>query len=251
MIKPKNNKLTASLAIAAFVAMSFGSANAAITITNTGSRVNQFSSGSTLATLDFSVLSTTTNTAVFFIYEFDGGNSVATATFAGEAMTIVRTDRVVIGYLANSTNKTGNIVLSAGTGTGNELAYWGLAQGIDTTDITTAVGSSISGNTQTNATLPSLNVGDVVFSGFAVNNFTAAAYSGGLVSFNGGGTEFDGIVTTDTVGTAGNFAASTTVASGAGTQAGISIAFTAAIPEPSAAILGSLGVLFLFRRRRA
>lgn len=249
-----------TIALLATLAIS-QSAHAAVTITNTGSRNNtSFTSAgtatnptNTLATLDFSNLTSTANTAVFFVYEYDGGNSSAGATFAGQTMNIERTDRVVIGWLAAPTNKSGDIKLFAGTGDGNELAYWGLAEGIDTTDITTAVGTAINTTTdiQTNATLSNLSVGDVVISGFAVNNFAAAAYSDGLVTINGSSTQFDGKIASYTVGTAGSFSPTTQIADGATlAPGGISIAFTAVIPEPSAALLGSLGALALLRRRR-
>jgi hypothetical protein len=254
-MKPKSRQLSrssAAFAILLIASIASGVSQGAITITNTGTRNTNFTSGTTLATMDFSVLSSTTNTAVFFVFQADAGNATPSATFAGQAMTVVAgVDRNLIGYLANPTSKSGNIVVTTGTSSEVEIAYWGLAQGIDTSSIKTAIGSSIVGTTQTNATLSSLNVGDVVISGFAVNNFTAAAYSGGLISHNGSVTGYDSTIRMDTVVTAGNFAASTTVASGAGTPTGASIAFTAAIPEPaSAGLIGIAGMLGLLRRRR-
>lgn len=77
----------------------------------------------------------------------------------------------------------------------------------------------------------------MVYSGFAVNNFAGAAYSGGLAMFNGDGGEYDAIITSNSVASAGDYSASTTIDSGASlAPGGISIAFTPAPGNPIIAI---------------
>ena len=209
--------------------ISFLPAIAQVTVTHTGSRTNEFTSGSTLATLDFSSLPDSNNTVVFFIYCWDGPSGAASATFAGEGMTTFVTDRVVLGYLDDPSSLSGNIVLNAPVGTSLELAYWGLAQGVDTANLKTAVGTTISGGVQSNAALSALSVGDIVYSCFTVNNFGGAAYSGGLASYDGSSAGFDGIITTDTIPSDGDYSATTGIdPSATETPGGISIAFTEA-----------------------
>lgn len=133
--------------------------NAQVTVTHTGSRTNNFTSGTTLATLDFSSLPDSSNTVVFFVYCMDNYAGSSSATFADEPMRTFDTDRVVLGYLENPLSQSGDIVLNARVGTtALELAYWGLAQGVDITSIKTAVGTTISGGVQSNAALSYLSV---------------------------------------------------------------------------------------------
>jgi len=205
--------------------------------------------------------SSTANTAVFFLFGYDASTdgSTLTATFAGQTMTTVGSNKHTIGYIGGDAlngNTSGDISLTGVNATGFEIAYWGVAENIDVDNIKTATGSTLSGDsssgTQTNATLSALNVGDVVYSIFDINDFANAFYTGtGLVSFDGTSNEHDAIVTTDTIGTAGDFNAATAVADGTLTSGffGSSIAFTA-VPEASAAVLLGLSSLMLFLRRR-
>jgi len=233
-------------------ALSLAPAHAAVTIYETGSINAELGSGS--YTLDNLTLNTTTDTAVFLLYSADAV-SLTSATFAGETMTIIDDGvaRATIAYLANPSNLSGDLIVN---GIGNnaplELAYWGVAEGIDTSAISTTTGSTGGGGSQTITAFPSLDSGDVVYSVFADNNNTGTGYSGGLISHDGGGADHDAIITTDTVLTAGSFTPTTSwTTDGSPDLVGASIAFTA-VPEPSGiALLGLGGALALLRRKRS
>ena len=224
-------------------------ASGAISITDTGSQNGQINGGATLANI---TLSSSVNTAVFVLFSTDNDSAFA-ATFAGEAMTVVQTSsaRAVLAYIANPMNLSGNLVVNpGGTGSGDEIAYWGVASGIDTSSIQVSDGSSIGSGNQTINNFTSLDSGDFVYSIFGINNQSGTAYTGGLVALDGSGSAHDAIITTNTITSSGSFTPTVPFGGSAnGSQVGASIAFTA-IPEPSAALLGSIGAIMLLRRRR-
>jgi hypothetical protein len=232
-------------------ALSLAPAHAAVTIYETGSINAELGSGS--YTLDNLTLNTTTDTAVFLLYSADAV-SITSATFAGEAMTVIDDGgnaRATIAYLANPSNLSGDLVINGITNNAPlELAYWGVAGGIDTSAITTTTGSTGGGGNQTITPYSSLLPGAVTYSVFSDNNNSSTAYSGGLISHDGGGADHDAIITTDTVLTAGSFTPTTSwTTDGSPVLFGASISF---VPEPSSiTLLGLGGGLALLRRKRS
>jgi hypothetical protein len=225
--------------VTATVALTLGNAGAAVVISDTASLKADIDGSGNI--LDNLTVASSTDTTVFLLFSQDATNPI-TAIFAGQAMTIVNDGpRSVIAYLANPTSLSGDLVVNgASTNTGVfELAYWGVASGIDTSAIQTSLGSTASGGSQSITSFSSLNSDDVVYSVFSVNNYNVTAYSGGLIVQDGGAGDHDAIITTDIVGIDGAFTPSVTTAATTPLY-GASIAFTA-IPEPSsAALLGGL-----------
>lgn len=239
------NRLAAILLMAPFAPCA-----AEVLISHTGSFNAEFEDEGVLASLDFSELPSTENTAVFFLYSFDASTPSSTATFAGEAMTTVDSGRFTLGYLTNPEHSSGDIALDSTSGrAGLELAFWGLAQGIDTEAIKVATGSTVTAGTQINSTLPALDAGDVVIAGFALNNYGPPAYSGGVALQDGDSIEHDAIITLATMTTPGDHAPTTNAPNHDNSASGVSIAYTS-IPEPNTtALLAILGSLHLIARR--
>lgn len=228
------------------VAASFFSqpAAAGITLDNIGSISGQIDRDG--VTLDTLTLTTTENTAVFLFFSTDAAATI-TATFAGESMTVLQdptASRAVIAYLADPANLSGDLVLNtSSTGGGAELAYWGVASGIDTSLIKTTTGSSVSIDTQSNTAFPALGTGDVVYSMFAINAYSNGfPYGSGLAAMDGAFTHHEAIVTTDTVEADGAFAPTVGFTPGDGREnspAGVSISFTPIVTAYSTCSGGS------------
>lgn len=233
-------------------ALTLAPAHAAVSIYETGSINAEFGIGPSY-TLDTLTLNTTTDTAVFLLFSADAP-TITSATFAGEAMTVIDDGgnaRATIAYLANPSNLSGDLVINGITNNAPlELAYWGVAGGIDTSKIYTTTGSTGGGGNQTITPYSSLLPGAVTYSVFSDNNNSSTAYSGGLINHDGGAPDHDAIITTDTVLTAGSFTPTTSwTTDGSPVLFGASISF---VPEPSSiTLLGLGGGLALLRRKRS
>ena len=199
-------------------------------------------------------------------WSLNGGNTIAvyfggegivdgsfSATFGGQALNVVSLGGVgnehisAVGYLINPTVSTGDVAITSnrGTAAGNRQSF---AFGIlSLSNVGSVAGSDTrSGNGDLSYTIGS--DGGFVMGGAVNNNFSGPAPT------------ISGNPNTDLLAEDpdGNFSvrfAYGTATSGAftdsysGSLAASTLAFTA-IPEPSIALLGSLGLLALLRRRR-
>ena len=241
-----------SLASLACVLCLGAKANAAISVTNTSANVLQDSLNSQSVTYTFTNWALTGGNAV--VVFFSGENTLnVTATYGTENMTVVETtgfgnDHVAaIAYIINPITSTADLDVTWAAGSNSENMITALSLG----GVGSAVASgSLGGNLSFNYTT-TLDGGFVV--GNATNNSfnfsspptvsstnldTNVFYSS--ISGNSSSLQTYGVI--DTAGSYTDTYSNSVVSTG--------VAFEAAIPEPSAALLGVLGTLLLLRRRR-
>lgn len=229
------------------------SANAAISVTATSANVLQDTLNNQSVTYTFTNWSLAGGNAI--VLYLSGENTLGvTATYGTESLTIVEStgagnDHVAtIAYIINPTLSTADLSVTWAAGSNSENMITALSLG--------GVGSVAASNT-TNGNL-SFNYTTTRDGGFVVGNATNNSFnfsspptvsSSNLdtnafynsISGNSSSLQIYGVI--DTAGTYTDTYANSVVSSG--------VAFEAAIPEPSAALLGGLGALMLLRRRRA
>ena len=233
--------------LAAF-AVASGAANAAVTIVDTDSR----SGFGTSTTINFSTTVTGGNVLVVGAYADAGGaGSGVNITFGGNAATGRRnSDRGFMAYYQTATLDTSVTINLTSSATSVGLVLWELSN----VDLTAGVANG-AGDTMTTTVANTFVVG----TGFR---------NGNLISYNGAAV-FDtqdipvfviqngsGFI----VGQTGSIGGASGLAATAGSQNiswnndgdGSAIAFGfVAVPEPSAALLGAIGLIALLRRRRS
>lgn len=192
-----------------------------------------------------------------------GGNTVAvlftaensdtfTATFGGQSMDVVfATDGnrhlSGIAYLINPTVSIGNVVISANNNGTNRLSH--AYSVVSLSGVGSVAGTAIRSS---NGTLSYTTTDD---GGYVLGAATNGNHSGPVPTFSGNvdlalfsapvDGNYSGIHVVGDVETAGNYSDTY----GGGINSAITVAFDA-IPEPSSALLGGLGLLALLRRRR-
>lgn len=247
-MKPSKTLLPFLTATAIAVATS----SAAITVTAfssaAGPRINSANINDTIAT-DWDL--GTSNTIAVYLGTENSTGGTFTATFAGQAMTVIQVVGGAnnhisgIAYLINPTVTIGDVVIQAThNGSGRHSYAWGVVslRGVDSVAGTDA--RTTNGNLSYTI---GLNGGFAL--GAATNN-----------NFNGPAPTITGNPSTDLFNSAFDGNASARFAYGtapvgsssdaySGLNSAVTVAFNA-VPEPTTALLGGLGMLFLLRRRR-
>jgi len=221
--------------------------NADIVLSNFVSMAQDIDPGANLIQSGYTPTSGS-DSVLFVTFSFDApGDPADSVTFGGTALTKVETGANRIFYLTHPGTTAGDIVLNTASGSdggGNELLTIGTLLGVDTTSITSLIGSTNAGSIQSGPDFTGLDPNSYVLTQFIANNhngsYSAVPGNAILASIDGGGGAFDGAVT-GASNVSGDFTASVDgFISSNGTTA-ISIAFgAAAVPEP-----GSLGLLGL------
>ena len=244
------------LAILSATAIAVATSSAAITVTASdsaaGPRIGSNNINDTIATgWDLG----SANTIAVYLGTENSVGGTFSATFAGQAMTVVQTvgggnNHISgIAYLINPTVTVGDVVIQAVfSGSGRQSYAWGLLSLSGVDSVAGSATGTGTGGFDLSYTVGS-NGGYVL--GNAVNNsfnYSSPPTITGNPDTTFFGSNFDG--NASALFMHGSAAAGSHDDTYGNAESGSTLAFNA-IPEPSTALLGGLGMLFLLRRRRA
>jgi len=243
----KFNRFT-PLLTAVFAAISSVTSQAAITVT--GSDTLHLASVGTGTGISYTIQNT--DSVLLVGMYLDSASPIpATVTFGGVAATgFISTDRTTLAYWQNLATGAGTVQLTGGFGSGDDVIY-GLYElaGVDlgagvTSSITGTITTPTDGELVVNFTGQNTN-NEPTPSGTSIidSNPIGANTAGGAGGALSGGTGLAGLAGSQDISW-------TYPAPPAASPQGIVSYSFVAIPEPSAALLGGLGALFLLRRRR-